>query len=743
MNTGECLKREGKSVAAAWTLAACVCLWQVFGVGQVAGQTPASFDAGLRIVPLASRVPRFTRLEVRIEGAPPPANEQQPGPDGPELVIRTPSGHSVVVPAFWFQPFERRNFPGQGARSDWLYPSGQPYWLARFCPWELGTYEAFARQRGQDGKVTTSERVSFDCVPSDRRGFLRRSQADQRFFETSDGRPFFAIGQNLAFVGGSQYFNFSKLEETLPRLAAEGVNYLRVWTCCEDWALCIEGRKSAWTRTWHWKLPVEELRDGDSAAPGRKYVVLSGQAGQELAVEPSWPVAVRPQTAYLFSGRIRGQPGTIVTVDVPTLGPRQILDGSKGNEWVEFQLPFKTAPGQFWLGRIVFRLQTPGKAWLNALSLKEMLAGDRLGTELLWEADVNRPLRGFYNPTDCALLDELITLAEKHGIYLQLCMLTRDLYMWALKNPQSREYEQAVDDAKRFFRYALARWGSSPAVAAWEYWNEMDPNLPTDRFYEELGKFFEENDPYAHLRTTSTWHPSPRDMRHPRLDIADMHFYLRHGEKRLRDEVEAVLDRARLLRENAPGKPALLAEFGLATEQWGLSAQMKADREAVHFHNALWASALSGLSGTAMFWWWEELDRLQAYRHYGPLSRFVATIPWQSGELIPFDHKVADGAVRIVGLRTNRSAWCWVINRQATWVGGLLEGRQPTTIRAIQIVIPGLQAGGYQIRWFDTWRGSWLDPSGEKAQATTEGLHLTLRDFDRDLAFYVERLEAR
>ncbi|MDW8079776.1 MAG: hypothetical protein RMJ16_12930 [Thermoguttaceae bacterium] len=695
----------------------------------------------LTVVASATSVPRFTRIEFRVVGAPPPAADKEGDTGQLVMVVRTPSGRSVRVPAFWFQPYERRSFPGQGARSDWFYPSGDPVWLVRFCPWETGRHEGFAELRAADGTTQVSQTISFDCTPSDRRGFLRKSRKDPRFFETSDGRTFFAIGQNLAFVGGSQYFNLCKLEETLPHMASEGVNYLRVWTCCEDWALCIEGRKSAWTRTWHWKLPVEELPGETSSTKATRYVVIAGPAGTERIADPSWPVAVRPESPYVLSGRIRPEKGAAVVVEVPSAGRKHLVGPSEQGGWVDFQISFTTGRNQLWLGPIVFRLQNAGKAYVDGLSLREVNTGGRLGPELLWEANVNRPARGFYNPTDCAMLDYVVELAERHGIYLQLCMLTRDLYMWALKDPQSPAYEQAIRDAMRFFRYAIARWGSSPAVAAWEYWNEMDPNLPTDRFYEELGRFFEENDPYSHLRTTSTWHPSPRDMKHPRLDIADMHFYLRPSEKRLRDEVEAVLDRARLLRQNAPGKPALLSEFGLATEQWALSAQMKADREAVHFHNALWASAFTGLSGTAMFWWWEELDRLQAYRHYGPLARFLEDIPWHSGELRAFDDLLAGGTVRLLGLRTDSAAWCWLINRDATWVGAMVDGRRPNKISSAELVVDGLRPGTYTVRWFDPWKGSWLEALAERVQSGPNGVRVRIPEFVRDLACQIAPVE--
>ena len=72
-------------------------------------------------------------------------------------------------------------------------------------------------------------------------------------------------------------------------------------------------------------------------------------------------------------------------------------------------------------------------------------------------------------------------------------------------------------------------------------------------------------------------------------------------------KVEAVLERTQWLREHAPNKPAHLGEFGLANDQWQPTEEMKSSREVVDFHNALWASALSGAATTALFWWWDRL----------------------------------------------------------------------------------------------------------------------------------------
>jgi hypothetical protein len=355
------------------------------------------------------------------------------------------------------------------------------------------------------------------------------------------------------------------------------------------------------------------------------------------------------------------------------------------------------------------------------------------GPELLWEADVNRPLRGFYNPLDCFWLDELLEVAQRRGVYLQLCLLTRDLYMSALKDPASAAYDRAIADAKKTFRYAVARWGAFTSVAAWEYWNEMDPGLPTDRFYTELGEYLEGTDAYQHPRTTSTWGPSPKDCRHSKLDIADVHFYLRPTDAaRLRDEVEAVLDRAAWLREHASGKPAIQGESGLADDQWRITDEMRRSREVVDFHNMLWASALSGTSGTALPWWWERLDERNHYPHYQPLSRFVADVPWAGGDLQPLSGTAADDRVRVVGLRTRDRAWLWFFQREAAWKQVVTNKQEPGVLTGVRFELTPWPGGEAQVEWWDTRTGQ-VVASG-KVGAGPGRVVLRAPEFSRDVA---------
>jgi hypothetical protein len=678
-------------------------------------------------------VGRFEKAEFRIRFEGSYANPFDPTEVDVALEVRTPGGSVLEVPGFFFQDHEWRRVPRGGREHDWLYPAGEPSWLARLAPMEVGEHVASARVKDARGEFRSPE-VRFSCVSSKRPGFVRVSEKDPRFFERSDGTPFFPIGQNLAFIGPGQHVDLGKAREIFEALSRNGANFLRLWACCEDWAMAIEARKSAWGRSWGPKPPVEPLPD--DPASGRTCVRLEGEDGKAFEISPSHPVALRPSTRYAISGCARTDGRAGLRLELESGVREELVKVGAPPAWTGFRKEFETRPDGWWLGPARFRLAGAGAAWIAGVSLREAAGGPNL----LWEADVDRPVPGSLNPTDCAMLDRIVELAEAKGICLQLCVITRDLYMGSLKDPSSPAYRKAVEDAKKLFRHAAARWGYSTSVATWEYFNEIDPGLPTGAFYAEVGEHLRRVDVHRHLRATSAWAPSPRDWALPSLDQADMHFYIRPGDrKRFRNEVEALLDRARFLRERAPSRPALLAEFGLATEDWRLSPDMRLDTKLVHFHDALWASTLSGLSGTALFWWWEDLDRMDAYGHYGPVARFVEGIPFTTGKLAATSGKVSGADLRLVGLQGPDRAYLWVLDPRAAWIGGAVAaGGSPGKVRGASVELRGLDAGTYRVRWWDTWAGK---VAAEESRGADAGgaLRLPVPAFERDIAAKIER----
>jgi len=703
-------------------------MWRLLPVIQIvliilsAGVVYAGQDSDtIRIEAPSVEVGRYEKLELQID-----VDRQYDNPFDPNevdlvVVLNTPDSGEIMLPAFYCQNYERRKLNQSRSRSNWIYPVGNGKWKARFAPMQIGTYVATARLTDKTGTIQ-SQSVRFDCVSSASKGFLRTCQKDPRFMEFSDGEPFFSVGQNLAFIGEGQHVTLSKAEEIFEKLAANGANFIRIWTGCHDWALAIEAEKSAWGRSWSRENIAVPMPGSENDPDAPKCVKID----KSMTISPSHPVALRPNTRYRLSGRFIVENATGLQIKIGS-DDWEIPFSSGAGQWQDFEREFITAENDFWLGRMTLEPLGSGTIWLDNLSLKETPDGP----ELLWEADVNRAVMGVYNQVDCFMLDVIVESAHSNGIYLMLCVLTRDLYMKHLSDDSSGEYETAVQYAEKFMRYAVARWGYSTSVAAWEYFNEIDPGLPTNRFYNELEDYLERMDIYHHLLTTSTWHPSAKDCRLASLDVAQVHRYMRPGtNEEYKDEVAVVLDRAEFLRTHAPSKPALIGEFGLADTKWGLSDYMKQDTEGVHFHTSLWASAFAGVSGTAMFWWWELLDEQDAYGHYKPLSAYLADVCFAG--LRQTDAAISGEQLRVLGYQGDDCAYLWISDGRSTWWNQIAEHKQPEPVTDASIEIQGLRDGQYRLEWWDTYEGKTIETG--QVSCTDGQIQIPVPSFSRDIA---------
>ena len=698
----------------------------------LAGVNPAGDPSRqIGIEASAQNVGKYQRVELLIR-----VDDRYDDPFDPDQVdltvqIDSPSAKKIVLPAFFSQDYERRKTNQGRTRTNWYYPLNAGGWKARFAPMEAGTYSIAAKLTDPSGTVH-SRTIRIECTNSKSKGFLRAGKKDPRFFEFTEGKPFFAIGQNLAYISGGQYVDLTKAEEIFATLSANGANFLRIWTCCKDWSLAIEAEKSAWGRSWGPSPAIVPMPGSEDASNPRKCVRIEGNDGASVNVSPCHPVALRPAKRYVLSGRFMADGPSGLRVQLSHGSPPPVFAAAPKDKWKEFRHEFVAGENALWLGRLAFSLLGSGRAWLDNLSLKE--TGGR--AELLWEADVNRPTRGYYNQLDCFILEKILEAAERNDIYLMLCLITRDLYMNSLSKVDSPGYQQAIEDAKKFMRYAVARWGYSTNVAAWEYFNEMDPGKPTDRFYDEVGEYLEEIDIHGHLRTTSTWHPSAKDCRHGRIDIGQLHHYMRTETKEdFKDEVAVLIEKTRFLREHAPNKPVLIGEFGLATPKWGLSERMKQDTEGIHFHNSLWASAFAGSSGTAMFWWWDQLDRQNAYGHYRPLAQFLKDVSFSGLGSIQASLPRSD--IRVLGYQAKDRAYFWLSNPKATWWNLVVEKRQPAETGPAAIEIHGLAPGNYSLEWWDTRIGTVI--RSDRVSFMTGTFTAAVPPFKRDIACKIKR----
>ena len=157
---------------------------------------------------------------------------------------------------------------------------------------------------------------------------------------------------------------------------------------------------------------------------------------------------------------------------------------------------------------------------------------------------------------------------------------------------------------------------------------------------------------------------------------------------------------------------------------------MKQDTEGVHFHNSLWASAFAGVSGTAMFWWWDMLDRQEAYSHYRPLAAFFSDVSLAG--LRSIQATSADGLYRWLGHQSQDRAYLWIANSQATWWNRVIEKKRPAPVEGATITLRQLLPGDYHLEWWDTYEGGRI--RNEKVTFAQAPLSILVPSFSRDIA---------
>jgi hypothetical protein len=221
----------------------------------------------------------------------------------------------------------------------------------------------------------------------------------------------------------------------------------------------------------------------------------------------------------------------------------------------------------------------------------------------------------------------------------------------------------------------------------------------------------------------------------PDIDIVQGHSYWDAGF----DAAEYALeDTEHLMRRF--GKPFFFGEQGVEDP----GAAVRLDPEGHHFHDAMWATALSGAAGTGLYWWWHNyVEPLNLYRHYKPLALFL------QGEDLPARTWAAAGlsrpnlpvSLRVYGLVSQDRALLWIHDPLAFRITGGKAERGPEQAAASMNVI-GLGDGEYEVEWWDTERGTVLRRDQGRARASNHfgyGLELKPPPFWGDIAARVIR----
>jgi hypothetical protein len=256
-----------------------------------------------------------------------------------------------------------------------------------------------------------------------------------------------------------------------------------------------------------------------------------------------------------------------------------------------------------------------------------------------WTEDASQqPKLGELSLPVARLWDQIVTAADEGGVYFHLVLQHHGQYStgadanWQ-ENPWNKanggwlespvEFftdPKAIALTKSKFRYIIARWSYSPAIMAWELFNEVEN---TDAFtkdvdavaawHVEMAKFIREQDPYHHLITTSSRLSEPKLW--TAVDYYDAHIY----------PPDVVAAMASLEAEHLT-KPYFYGEIG-GSENGGSSDGAQT------LHRILWSGLMSSASGGAQYWFWDIVGRDHLLGQFTVTQDFIA----QSGLLSQAD----------------------------------------------------------------------------------------------------------
>lgn len=379
--------------------------------------------------------------------------------------------------------------------------------------------------------------------------------------------------------------------------------------------------------------------------------------------------------------------------------------------------------------------------------------------------------------------DLIFESAERNGVYIQLCSVGDPKWIWDVSTHDTRDnaihwnpHPVAFDDAahlnywKRNFRYRVARWGYSTALAAWETWNEHgDVAADSDilQFYQAYGAYQRATDLYAHLRTTSQQSAffSPALWNDDAFDIATYHDYMmssRQDDERAHDAARFVYETAKRLRTSCPDKPIVWSELDTGTTEWN-----EPNPQPRAMHVFLWAGLFSPLGMAPIDWYWEaQMDRAEKYAHAQIAADFfremdfadagmqylctddVAMGEWALGEwnlqqqiretFLRTVERVAtthpDLRVLALRARDGRAAYAWAQHRATRRYDCDGDGAPLNA----EFILPKMARGNFQLEYWNT-----SDGAITRTQVTTDEqgkLVIPIHTLTRDVA--VKILEA-
>lgn len=219
----------------------------------------------------------------------------------------------------------------------------------------------------------------------------------------------------------------------------------------------------------------------------------------------------------------------------------------------------------------------------------------------------------YFHPEAIRKMDRMVNLSDSLGLYIMLTLGagTHDARQgrYAVSSREFFVDAKAKAQYRDRLRFIVARWGYSPAIGAWEFFNEIDNVQFRDRnnpisassivqWHTEMSQYLKSIDPYGHLVTTSISHRDLEGLNSiPAIDFNQKHIY-RNNRALPATIVKYTADF---------GKPYVIGEYGYEYD-WQKDFNQFADSMDSDFKRGLWYGLFVPTPVLPLSWWWEYFD---------------------------------------------------------------------------------------------------------------------------------------
>ena len=312
---------------------------------------------------------------------------------------------------------------------------------------------------------------------------------------------------------------------------------------------------------------------------------------------------------------------------------------------------------------------------------------------------------------------------------------------------------------KRRLAFASDRWGGSPALFAWDLWNEIHPAHGGDDpraivpFIDDVSGWLRAREVkargWANLQTASVFgpvliqHPEIAEpiFRHRTLDFANTHLYEKGTIDDPRDTVAPALAVGRLIAtaigETRDGRAVFDSEHGPIHRFKDRKVTLPEAFDDEYFRHIQWAHLASGGAGGGMRWPNRHPHVLTVGMREAQraLAGALPLIDWTRFRRSNLTERLVcdDRGVAVVGCGDAHQAVLWAVRTDSPGADGCVVERRGAP--GARLTVPGLAAGPYRVTRIDTRTGN--REQAPPAIASGDGLTIEVGPIARDAAFMI------